>query len=188
MGRVIRNGCMALFLSIAIALSFFLPRRNLRTVAQVAGYSIDEIDEVLSVTFEVYVPLPDQPIGEMNSLVTVRGKSIEECIQSAKRIGGKELYISNASILIIGEDDDGSIGREVVRFYKKFRNNNMDLAVVYAKNQTAEAVFNRKGKILSTEIAESVEMLNIRQTVRDLMNKDEKRVWIVGDGNYEIVS
>lgn len=188
MERIVCRILIGLFLILAVAGSFFLPRRDLRATGQVAGIALDEKDGIIQATFELYDPDVDQPIGNACQLVTAEGKNMKECIKNAGRSIGKELYLENAAALIIGSGDTGHLIEEMTSFYCEFKNEQMDLPVFFAQHQRAKTVFSSKGKILSTQIAKSAELLKKRSTVRDFLNREGKFIWIKGEGSYEIVS
>ncbi len=187
MGRIIRYGCISLFLILGVICSFFLPRRDLRTIGQVAGFALDEKNGMLHATFELYSPSVDQTIGKERQVLTSSGKDIEECVNEIERKSGKKLYIDDAEVLILSGDQGGMI-EQVLEYYKEFSHDNMDLPVFFAQNQESGKIFEGKGKILSTEISQSAKNLKKRHTVRDLMNGTGERVFIKGEGSYEIIS
>ncbi len=187
MGRIVRYVCISLFLVIAIFCSFFLPRRDVRTIGQVAGFALDEKNETIHATFELYSPSVDQPIGKERQVLASEGKDIEECLKEIERKSGKKLYIDDAEVLILG-GQQGELMEKVLDYYKAFSHDNMDLPVFFAQNQEAGKIFEGKGEILSTEISQSAKNLKKRQTVRDLMNGTGERILIKGEGSYEIVS
>lgn len=188
MERITRFILIAAFLIAAVACSFSLPRRDLRATGQVAGIALDEKDGKLLATFELYDPGIDQPIGRSCEIVESEGEDLEECIKNASRSIGKELYLEDAAVLILNGDDVERLINEMLNFYRTLKNEQMDLPVFFVKNQQAKDVFSSKGKILSTQIAKSAELLKKRHTVRDFMNGEGTDVWLKGEGSYEIVS
>lgn len=188
MGRLVRYVCIVLFVFAAVIASFSLPRRELKTIAQVAGVAMDSKNGTILATFELFEPSVDQPYGKERSTTTSQGKTLEECIDNARLSIGKELYVDDISIMIIGEKDVDFLLAEVERYYCKFKQDHMDLVLIRAKNQKAADVFKGKGKILSTEIAESVRLLGKRSTIKELFNGVQPDVYIKGEGNYEIIS
>ncbi len=187
MGRIVRYGLIILLGIIAMGCSFFLPRRDVRTIGQVAGFALDEKNGTIHATFELYSPSVDQPIGKERQILTSEGKNIEECLKAMERKSGKKLYIDDAEVLILGGQEGGLMGL-VLDYYAAFSHDNMDLPVFFAQNQEAGKIFEGKGEILSAEISQSAKNLKKRQTVRDLMNGTGERIFIKGEGSYEIVS
>lgn len=188
MERIARYILIAVFLIAAVACSFSLPRRDLRATGQVAGIALDEKGGKLRATFELYDPGVDQPIGRSCEIVSSEGEDMEECIKNASRSTGKELYLEDAAVLIINWDDAELLINKMLDFYRTFKNEQMDLPVFFVKEQQAKDVFSSKGKILSTQIAKSAELLKKRHTVRDFMNGEGTCVWLKGEGSYEIIS
>lgn len=187
MGRIVRYGSIGLFLVVAISCSFFLPRRDVRTIGQVAGYALDEKNGMIYATFELYSPSVDQPIGKERQVLTSMGKTIKACVKEMERKCGKKIYIDDAEVLILG-GDRGSLMEQVLDYYKKFSNDHMDLPIFFAQKQEAGMIFKGKGEILSTQISQSAKNLKKRQTVRDLMNGTGEKMFIKGEGSYEIIS
>ena len=188
MEKIIHYGCMGAFIVAAIIASVFLPRRELRTIAQVSGIAIDRKDDLMSITFELFEPSMEQPYGEERTIVNSMGKTIEECIKNASLSIGKELYVDDAAVLIIGDKGIDAILNEVKRYYKEYKQDHMDLPLIRARNQTAAEIFKGKGKILSIEIAESMRLMGKRTTIKELLNGVEPDIFIKGEGKYEIIS
>lgn len=188
MERIVRYVLLGVFLIVAMVGSFFLPRRDLRSTGQVAGIALDEANGIIQATFELYDPSVDQPIGSSCELVSSKGADLEECVKNASKSTGKELYLEDVEVLIMNGKDSNALLDAMEKYYSVFKNEQMDLPVVFAKNQSAKRIFSSKGKILSTQIAKSVELMKKRHTVRDWLNGEGEYVWIKGEGSYEIVS
>lgn len=188
MGKIIRYACVGTFIFAAVIASFSLPRREVKTIAQVAGIALDRSGENIKATFEVFEPSVDQPYGKERSVVTSIGKKLKDCIEDARRSIGKELYVDDVAVLIIAHKDEEFLLTEIKRYYRKFNQDYMDLPLVQVENQTAAEVFDGKGKILSAEIAESMLLLGKRSTIKDLFNDVKPDVFITGVGKYEIIS
>lgn len=188
MEKIIRYVCIGSFIIAAIIASVSLPRRELQTIAQVAGIAIDGKEGKILATFELFEPSVDQPYGKERATTTSQGETLEECIDNARVSIGKELYVDDISILIIGDKEVEFLLAEVKRYYSKYKQDHMDLPLIIAKNQKAAAIFSGKGKILSTEIAESLQLLGKRSTIKDLFNGVQPDIYIKGEGKYEIIS
>lgn len=188
MEKIIRYACIGSFIIAAIIASISLPRRELQRIAQVAGIAIDGKEGEIVATFELFEPSVDQPYGKERTATTSRGETLEECIENARLSIGKELYVDDISILIVGDEEVEFLLAEVKRYYSRYKQDHMDLPLIRAKNQKAAEVFQGKGKILSTEIAESLRFLGKRPTIKDLFNGVQPDVYIKGVGNYEIIS
>lgn len=188
MGRLIRYGLIEIFLVGAMICAIFLPRRDLRSTAQVAGIALDYEDGNIAATFEIYSPSSDQPIGAAKEVVHSKGETLEECVNNASRSIGKRLYLNDVSVLLLSEERSNDLMESMMAFYSEFNNDNMDLPILFAKDQRAGAIFECKGKVLSNEISKSAEIMKKRITVRDFLNGNKETVWIKGEGSYEIVS
>ena len=188
MERIIRYGCIVIALISALIASFFLPRRELRITAQVSGIAIDRNGDNIVATFELFEPGVDQSYGDERSVVASSGKTFEKCIENARLTMGKELYIDDASVLIIGDKEFDYLLKEVLDYYKTYNHDNMSIPLFRAKSQMASKIFDGKGKILSTEIAESARLIDEQVTIKDVYNGVEPDVFIKGAGGYEIVS
>lgn len=188
MEKIIRYICMGALILAAIIASLFLPRRELQTIAQVGGIAIDSKGEKMNVTFEVFEPSVDQPYGKERSIVKTMGKTLEECIENASSSIGKELYVDDAAVLIIGDKDADDLLQEIKRYYREYKQDHIDLLLIKAQNQTAAEIFEGKGKILSTEIAKSMRLMGKSSTIKNLLNGVEPDVFIKGVGEYEIIS
>ncbi len=188
MGRIVRYICIGVFLAAAVIGSFFLPRRDLRATGQVAGIALDEENGKIRAAFELYVPSVDQPIGQSSEVVYSEGKDIEECVKNASRTTGKELYLDDSEALILNGGDGAFLIEKTLDYFRILKNDQMDIPIFFVKDQKAKDVFSSKGKILSTQIAKSAELLKKRHTVRDFMNGEGAYVWIKGEGTYEIIS
>ena len=188
MEKIIRYGCIGAFIIAAMIASIFLPRRELRTIAQVSGIAMDSKEGELNVSFEVFEPSVEQPYGRERSIVKTQGKTLEECIDNARLSMGKVLYVDDAAVLIIGDKDLNILLQEIKRYYSEYKQDHMDLPIIRVRNQMAAEVFEGKGKILSTEIAESVRLMGKRSTIKDLLNGVEPDTFIKGVGRYEIIS
>ncbi len=185
MRKPIKKALIAVFMIFAALASFMIPRRNPRATAQVAGFALDLQKNEIKATFELYRPENDQPIGASSEVIQSNGKSIEECIQQALKSYGKELFINDASVLILGDD---RLLKDVLAYYRLQKNDHMDLPVFFAENQNAGKIFSGEGGVLSDNLAESAKSLGKIQTIRDLMNEKGNRIRIKGEGNYEIIS
>ena len=175
---------IGVLLSLAVIGALFLPRRDLRSLAQVAGIALDLEDEKIVATFELYVPAVDRPIGTERKVVYGTGETFEECVNSVKKRFGAELYLNDALVLILGSEQ---LNNEVCSYYSVFAHDHMDLPIFYSYRQKASEIFEGEGAVISTELAASAEKLQDFQTIRDLMNDEGTRVWVRGRGAYEIV-
>ena len=179
-----KSTLILLCLVMAFVASFYIPRRDLRSITQVAGIALDATGATIKATFELYDAEVDQPIGSKRAIVSSEGGSIQHCLNRIKQVYGKELYIENASVLIINSDD---VLDEVFDFYSKQSNNHMNLPVFYVENQYAYEIFEGEGEVISTSLADSAESLGCMQSIRDLMNGEKEKVFVRGSGNYEIL-
>lgn len=184
----IRYAAMALLLITAIAGSFLIPRRNLRSIGQVAGIALDEENGRLKATFELYTPALDEPIGRRRQTVVSYGESLEECISNARLIRGETLFTDDAAALILSSEDHAFLLQKVVEYYRVLENDQMDLPVFFSFGQQAAAIYAGEGAVISTELAESGKKTERLQTIRDLMNGTGERILIRGEGGYEIIS
>lgn len=185
---LLRYAVMVTLLAVAIFCSFGIPRRELRSTAQVAGIALDEENGRLYATFELYSPALDEPIGTKRQTVSTDGTSLQECIDRAQRVGGESLFADDASVLIIGNGNEQLMMQKVTDHYGKLKNDRMDLPLFFAADQRASQIFAGDGAVLSGELSESAEALNQVQTLRDWFNGTGQRVWITGEGSYEIIS
>lgn len=183
-----RYTAMVLLLVVASVCSFWVPRRNLRGIGQVAGIALDRQGDSIRATFELYVPAVDEPIGQNRQTVTTTGASLEECIQNARLVSGWELFTDDAMVLILGGKDHTFLLPKVLAYYSNFKHDHMDLPVFFAFGQPASKIFEGEGSVISMDLAESGKNTDQLQTVRDLMNNSGKRVLIKGEGAYEIIS
>ena len=124
-----RYTAMILLLVVAAGGSFWVPRRNLRGIGQVAGIALDRQEDCIRATFELYAPAVDEPIGKNRQTVTATGASLEECIQNARLVSGWELFIDDALVLILGSKDHTFLLPKVLAYYSSFKNDHMDLPV-----------------------------------------------------------
>lgn len=185
---LLRYAAMASLLAVAIFCSFGIPRRELRSIAQVAGIALDEENGRLHATFELYSPVLDEPIGTKRQTVSIEGSSLKECIDGARRVGGESLFTDDISVVIIGRGDERLIMQKVADHYRQLKNDRMDLPMFFAADQSASQIFAGDGAVLSGELSESAKALNRVQTLRDWFNGTGQRVWIKGEGSYEIIS
>ena len=128
---------IGIFLIFAVIGALFLPRRDLRKLAQVAGIALDIADDKIVAAFELYVPAVDQPIGSERSVVYGTGETLEECVDSVKRRFGAELYLNDASVLILGSE---RLNDAVRSYYSVLAHDHMDLPVFYAYHQSAAEI------------------------------------------------
>jgi len=185
---LLRYTAMSVLLIVAVLCSFGIPRRELRSTAQVAGIALDEKDGKLYAAFELYSPVLDEPIGTKRQTVSSVGDSLQECIDRAQRVGGESLFTDDASVLIIGDGNEEVMMQRVVDHYRQLKNDRMDLPLFFTADQSASKIFAGEGVVLSGELSESAKALNQVQTLRDFLNGTGQRVWITGEGNYEIIS
>ncbi len=179
---------MAVLLIISVVASDEIPRRSLRQTAQVSGIALDRQGDQIKATFELYDPAVDDPIGEKQKTVFGVGESIEACIIDASKRQGGELFIDDASALIIEGENRMFIVSRILEYYRELKHDHMDLKVFVAENQRAEAVFEGAKSVISAGLSKSAENLNAILTVKDLMNNQNNWVKIKGEGSYEIVS
>lgn len=185
---LMKYATITVLLITAVACSLGIPRRELQSTAQVAGIALDEVDGTLCASFELYVPALDEPIGSKRQTVVTSGNTLQECIDRAQLSGGESLFSDDASVLILGHGNESFLLERVFEHYCFLKNDQMDLPVFFALDQYAGDIFSGEGVVLSGELAESAKAVEQLQTVRDLMNGTGKRVWIRGEGCYEIVS
>ncbi len=174
---------MVLLITALIA-SYNIPRRDLRSLSQVAGIALDINGETMVATFELFDPAIDQPIGTERSVISAEGRSITDCLEQIKRVHNAELYLNDAAVLILNSDH---LLDEVFSFYSKLSNDHMDLPVFYVNDQSAAEIFEGSGEVISTKLADSAESIDRLQTVRDLMNGEKETVYVQGRGTYEIL-
>ncbi len=178
----------AVLLVAAVIGSFSLPRRDLRSIAQVAGIALDQENGMLRATFELYVPVLEKSIGTQRETVSALGGSLEECVENIRKVRGEELFTDDAAVLILSSEQDDYLVEKVLEHYRQLKNDQMELPVFFAFGQSAASIFEGEGAVISTELAESGEKLSAIQTVKDLMNGAGERVLIRGEGGYEIIS
>lgn len=178
----------AVFLLIAVVGSLFLPRRDLKKTAQVAGIALDEENGQIRATFELYVPAVDDVIGMKRKTVVGYGDTLEECIENVRFRSGDTLFVNDAAALVIEGRSDAFLMPRVFEYFRLLKNNHMDLSVFFAFGQSAGEVFEGEGAVLSTALAQSSKSINRVQTVKNLMNSIGERVFIRGKGGYEIIS
>ncbi|MBQ7936495.1 MAG: hypothetical protein IJ333_09180 [Clostridia bacterium] len=179
---------MAFLLIIALIGSFEIPRRDLRATGQVAGIALDKENGQIKATFELYVPAADEPIGKTRKVVVSTGESLEECIANARRVQGETLFVNDAAALVIGSADHSYLLEKAMDYFRLLKNDHMDLPVFFAFGQSAGAIFEGEGVVLSTGLAESAKSMDKLQTVKNLMNGIGERILIKGEGAYEIIS
>ncbi len=180
----VKSVIIAGFLIVAIIGSFFIPRRDLHSIAQVAGIALDRSGDRICATFELFDPVLDKPIGTQRKVVFAEGTTMNACIDAAKHHSSAELYLNDASVLILG---DGVPMDLVFDYYSSLAHDHMDLPIFYAHEQSASEIFKGEGKILSTELAKSAEKLDRLHTIRDFMNGEGQKVYVQGSGSYEII-
>lgn len=178
----------AVFLLVAIIGSFAIPRRNLRTTGQVAGIALDWEEEQIKASFELYVPALDETIGKESKTVVGYGSSLEECIVNATRTNGDDLFVNDASALIVAGEYDEYLLNHVFEYFCSLKNTHMDLPVFFTLGQNAEQIFAEEGSVISISLAASAKSLKQTQTLKNLMNGVGKRILIEGKGGYEIIS
>lgn len=170
----------------AAILSIWLPRRDLRTTAQVAGIALDQGEEGLIATFEIYRADMDRTIGSARETVVGYGSSLDDCLKDALRRFGKELFINDASVLIIGLNQREELLKKAVEYYSVLSQDHMDLPVVFSVGH-AGTFFEGEGAVVSPKIADSLQILDKRQTVKDLMNHRGDRIYMIQkEDGYEI--
>ena len=174
---------IAVLLVLSLVASFGIPRRDLHSMAQVAGIALDKVDDSITATFELYKPISDQPIGSQHIVVDAQGKSIADCIKRLKQVYSMELYLNNASVLILSSEQ---LVDDVIAFYSLLVNDHMDLPVFFAEEQAAD-FFEGSKEVMSTHLADSAKRVSRIQTVRDLMNGSGQKVFVRGRGDYEIL-
>lgn len=174
------------FMLLALGFSVQIPRRDVHHLAQVAGIALDYEEGGIKATFELYEPSVDQPIGTERRVVASYGESLRDCIEEAEKLQGKELYVSNASVLILGEER--RLLEEVLSYFCEFTNNRTDLPIFVALNQQAGALFAGEGEVLSSQIDAASRHSGVRQTVLDLLNGEQPQVYLRGKGGFELVS
>lgn len=172
-------------LILALFSSSRIPRRNLRSTAQVAGIALDQGEDGLIATFEIYEAKADETIGTKRKTAVGRGKSLDECIGNILYTEGDELFINDASVLVIGSENSEAILEEALKYYRKGAHNHMDLPVFFSKGR-AGALFEGEGEVISMALAASAEQLDKTQTIKDLLNDAGERVYVEGYGGYEI--
>ena len=175
---------IVMLLIAAVVLSFYIPRRDLRSISQVSGIALDANGATINATFELYTPEINQPIGSKRTVISADGASIQQCLDQIKRVHDTELYVEDASVLIVNSDE---LLDEILSFYSKLSNDHMDLPIFYVKNQRAAEIFEGAGEVISTKLADSAESLDCLQTIRDLMNGEKEKVYVRGCGGYEIL-
>ncbi len=181
--RYFAIGFLLLF---AIIASLWLPRRNLRETAQVAGIALDWEQDGLMATFELYQADAEETIGSKKRVVVGYGETLGKCIEDALRRQGKHLFVNDASVLILGQEKKERLLEEVLNYYRNFSHDDMDLPVFFAKGKAADFL-NGEGAVRSMEIAASAKALNQRQTVKDLMNQRGERIWLLfKEDGYEL--
>lgn len=181
-----RNTILALLLSAAVLCSFWIPRRALRTTAQVAGIALDQGDDGLIATFELYSADADETIGSKREIAVGYGDTLEACMEDALHRQGKTLFVNDASVLILGAENADGLLRAALNYYSALSHDHMDLPVFFAKG-TAASLFEGEGEVLSVKIEASAKGLGRRQTVKDLMNGRGVRVLLKErEGGYEI--
>ena len=185
---ILKYTAMLLLLIGAVAFAFGLPRRDLRSTAQVSGIALDEQDGRLIATFELYVPSTEDPIGSKRETVTTVGSDLRECMERTRLIGGEALFTDNASALILGSGNEDVLLQALFNHYRELKNDQMSLPVFFTLDQSGGQIFEGEGAVLSNELAESAKAVGMVQTVRDLMNGVGSRVRIRGEGSYEIIS
>lgn len=188
MKKIIGYAVILILLIGAVIFSFKLPRRDLQATGQVAGIALDEENEKIKATFELYSPAVDEPIGSKQKTVVSFGFDIQECIDNAMLLHGESLFVDDASVLIIGGNDQDFLLPKVFEYFKLLKNDHMDLPVFFTAEQEAGNVFLGAGTVVSSQLAESGKKLKKSQTVRDLMNRTGENVLIIGEGSYEIIS
>lgn len=174
-----------LLLLAAILFSYQIPRRDLRATAQVAGIALDQGEDGLVATFEIYSADMDETIGAKREIEVSKGKSLEECIGNILYTKGKELFVNDASVLILGGSNSEALLEEALEYYRLLAHNHMDLAVFFAKGKASD-IFSGEGGVVSMELEESARRLKCTQTIKDLMNEEGERVYLKGEGEYEI--
>ncbi len=177
-----------LLILLAMIGAFFLPRRNMQLTAQVAGIALDWEKNQMVATFELYDPSEDRSIGEQSKVVSATGDTLEQCIENVKLIYGETLFVHDAATMIIEEKNATILLPKIVEYYRLLKNDQMDLFVFFTPDQKAGAVFEGSGEVLSNALAASAKITKKTQTVKDLMNSDGQRVYVRGEGRYEIVS
>ena len=177
----------AVLLILSVIFSFSIPRRDLRSTEQVAGIALDMEEGKIRATFEFYKAEPQKPIGSEKEVVSTVGGSLTECIDSAFRTFGKELFAADAAALLINGKDREPLLKEALAYYARFSHDQMDLPVFFTQGK-AGAVFGESGAVLSDSLVESAKKIHRVQTIRDLMNQKGSPVWIRGEGRYEILS
>ena len=165
-----------------------IPRRNLKSTAQVAGIALDWEEENIKTTFELYEPSEEENFGQKRKIIVSRGKTLQQCIDQAKILSGKELFVSDAAALIISNDHHSALLSVVFEYYKELKNDHMDLPVFFAFGQPADAIFKGEGAVVSDDLVSSARQSKQVQTVKNLMNGVGERVLIKGEGDYEIIS
>lgn len=184
--RKYRYFAIGFLLLFAVISSFWLPRRNLRETAQVAGIALDWEQERMMATFELYQADADETIGAKKRVVIGYGETLEMCIQDALRRQGKRLFVNDASVLILGQEKKERLLEAVLNYYCDFSHDDMDLPVFFAKGKAADFL-SGEGAVRSMEIAASAKALNQRQTVKDLMNQRGERIWLLfKEDGYEL--
>ncbi len=182
-----KYAAIMVLLIFAICGSFAIPRRDLRAIGQVAGFALDEEDGTLKATFELYDPSLDEPIGRSRRIIVSEGNSIEECIENARLTVGENLFVNDASVLVLSSKNHSFLVQKTIEHYQLLKNDQMDLPVFFAFGQDAGEIFDGEGAVLSADLAKSGKLLNKVQTIRDLMNGKGNRVLIRGEGEYEII-
>lgn len=185
---LLKYSALFVLLAAAVASSFFLPRREPRSIGQVAGVALDRTEQGVRATFELYDPSLEEPIGKKRRTVVTEGADFQDCIDQAVRKEGERLYTDDLFALILSGEEDAFLLDIVLDHYRLLKNDHMALPVFFTLGQQAGAVFDGEGAVLSMDLAESGKRLKKIQTVRDLMNGAGTRVVIRGEGSYEIVS
>ncbi|MBQ4093288.1 MAG: hypothetical protein IJC82_08275, partial [Firmicutes bacterium] len=105
MSRYVRAILIITCVVLAFIGSYDIPRRELRSLGQVAGIALDEDGGRIKATFELYDPVVDEPIGRRCYCVVSEGDSIKECIENVSLSSGKKIYADDALVLLL---EDGS--------------------------------------------------------------------------------
>lgn len=181
-----RYFAIGLLIFAAVICSFWLPRRNLRATAQVAGIALDWVEEGMMATFEIYEGDADENIGTQKQVAFGYGNTFEECIQNTLRGYGKHLFVNDASALFLGDEKTELLLGSVLEYYKKFAHDDMDLPVFFSKGRAADLLMG-EGGVRSVEIAASAKLLHRRQTIKELMNQRGERIYLkLKENGYEL--
>lgn len=173
------------FLLLALLFSLGIPRRDVHHLAQVAGVALDYENGRIKATFEFYAPSVEQPIGAQRKVLICYGETIESCVKEAEKLQGKELFMKNASVLILGDE---RLLEAVRRYYCKFINDRTDLPIYFTVGQAAGTVFNGEGEVVSDQLDAASRHCRLRYTVLDMLNGKKGYVYIKGEGGFELVS